>query len=125
MGAVAIDIHASERQLERMFPLDTEGGVSKLLDSINEVKELRFYSGDFGACDLILDLEEALEKAPLTDTQRIIIDLYYYEDLTQVETSNHLAYYYGIEMTQQGVNSHLKTIHKRLAKYYEEGKELD
>jgi hypothetical protein len=105
--------------------LDTEGGVSKLFSNINQVKEMRFFSGDFGACDLIIDLEEALEKAPITDIQRIIIDLYYYKDLTQVETSHRLSYDYGIEITQQGVNAHLKSIHKRLAKYYEEGKETE
>lgn len=120
MGAVSVDVQAKERMLETMFPIDTEAGVSKLLYALPYVKEGRYLAGDYGACDLIIDLENALANIRLTDSQRRIIDLHYTQDLTQVETVKRMNTE-GFEITQQGVSDNLKTINRRIAKYHGEG----
>ena len=124
MGAVAIDLHAKERVLDLMFPIDTEAGVSKLMYALPYVKEMRFLSGDYGACDLVMDLEEALANIRLTSSQKRIIELHYRQDLTQVETVKRMnAEGYGI--TQQGVSDNLKTINRRISRYHGEGVVVD
>ncbi|MCY8048481.1 hypothetical protein MOD91_18330 [Bacillus haynesii] len=120
MGAVGVDIHAKERVLNVMFPIDTEGGVSKLMYALPYIKESRYYEGDYGACDLIMDLETALENIKLTDSQKRIIELHYGEDLTQTETVRRMAEE-GFEITQQGVSDNLKTISRRISKFHGEG----
>lgn len=120
MGAVSVDIHAKDRVLETMFPIDTEAGVSKLMYALPYIKEGRYYAGDFGACDLIMDLETALANIRLTDSQRRIIELHYTQDLTQVETVKRMNAE-GFEITQQGVSDNLKTINRRISKFHGEG----
>lgn len=120
MGAVSVDIHAKDRLLETMFPIDTEAGVSALLYALPYVKESSYYSGDFGAWDLIIDLEHALKNIKLTHSQRRIIELHYGEDLTQTETVKKMAEE-GYEITQQGVSDNLKTINRRVSKFHGEG----
>ncbi|MGR9546582.1 hypothetical protein [Priestia megaterium] len=121
MGAVAIDVNAKERTLELLFPLDSESGVSKLLYNIAEVQEMRFYAGDFGACDLLLDLWVALSNIKLSDTQKKIIEYHYIQDLTQAETVKKLAEVDNIIMSQQAISENLRTINRRISKYYSEG----
>lgn len=121
MGAVSLDINAKERTLEVLFPLDSESGVSKLLYNIAEVQEMRYYAGDFGACDLLLDLWVALKSIKLSETQKKIIKYHYLEDLTQAETVKKLADMDSIIMTQQAVSENLRTINRRISKYYSEG----
>jgi hypothetical protein len=120
MGAVSVDVHAKERVLDTMFPIDTEAGVSKLMYALPYVKEGRYLSGDYGACDLIMDLENALSNIRLTDSQRRIIELHYDLDLTQVETVKRMNAE-GFEITQQGVSDNLKTINRRISKFHGEG----
>jgi hypothetical protein len=120
MGAVSVDVHAQERVMEVMFPLDTEAGVSKLFYALPHVKELRFFAGDYGACDLVIDLEKALQHIKLTDTQRRIIEIHYFQDLTQAETVKKLEEE-GYSITQQGVSDNLKTINRRISKFHGEG----
>lgn len=120
MGAVSVDLHASERVLDNLFPLDTEAGVSKLLYAFTQVRESTYYGADFGAVDLILDLEEALNNIKMTDTQRRLIHLHYFIGYKQVEIVKILAKE-GVTITQQGISDNLKTINRRIAKFHEEG----
>lgn len=120
MGAVSVDIHAKDRLLETMFPIDTEAGVSKLMYALPYVKANSYYSGDFGAWDLIMDLDKAMENIRLTESQKRIIELHYGDDLTQVETVKQMSKE-GYAITQQGVSDNLKTINRRISKFHGEG----
>lgn len=120
MGAVAIDIHAKERALEFEFPIYTEDGVAKLLEDIHHVREMRFLTGDFGACDLLMDLRTALDNILMSKTQERILYYHYELGLTQAEVVTKLKRD-GITITQQGVSINLKAIHRRIAKFHKEG----
>ncbi|PFW43762.1 hypothetical protein [Priestia megaterium] len=121
MGAASIDLNAKERTLEVLFPLDSESGVSKLLYNLAHVEEMRYYAGDYGACDLLLDLYVALKNIKLSKTQKRIIKYHYILDLTQTETAKKLLENDGIDITQQAISENLKTINRRISKYYEKG----
>ncbi|MEY8748902.1 hypothetical protein [Alkalicoccobacillus gibsonii] len=120
MGTVSVDLHAKERALDNLFPIDTEAGVSKLLYALPQVKEMRFFEGDFGACDLVLDLEHALANIKITETQQRIIELHYHQDLTQVTTVAKMQEE-GYTITQQGISDNLRTINRRISKFHKEG----
>lgn len=120
MGAVAIDIHAKERALEFEFPIYTEEGVAKLLEDIHYVREMRFLAGDFGACDLLMDLRNAFQNIVMSNTQKQILYYHYELGLTQAEVVTKLKRE-GITITQQGVSINLKAVHRRIAKFHGEG----
>ncbi|MEC3420523.1 sigma factor-like helix-turn-helix DNA-binding protein [Bacillus thuringiensis] len=117
MGTVNVDLKASERRLDAKYPLDTEAGVMKLLGNIHKVYEARYFTGDFGACDMILDLDVSLAKLELDDMQKRVIWLHFFEDLTQAEVALRVG------NTQQGVSYIVQTVVKQLAKYMQEGNE--
>lgn len=117
MGTVNVDLKASERRLEAKYPLDTEAGVMKLLTNYHKVHEARYFTGDFGACDMLLDLEVSLSKLHLDKIQRQIVDLHFFQDLTQSEVASRVG------NTQQGVSYIVQTVVKQLAKYMQEGNE--
>ncbi|PEM65299.1 RNA polymerase subunit sigma-28 [Bacillus pseudomycoides] len=117
MGTVNVDLKASERRLEAKYPLDTEAGVMKLLTNYHKVHEARYYTGDFGACDMLLDLEVSMSKLELDELQKQVIALHFYKDLTQAEVANRIG------NTQQGVSYVVQTVVKQLAKYMQEGNE--
>ena len=87
MGVTKRDLTKREKEYEELYPLDTKKGVLSLLCSIHQVGEKRFYEGDYDACNLLIDLESAIEKAGLTVKQKQIIDLLYYKGFTQIEAA--------------------------------------
>ena len=118
MVKVKRDIHARQRQLDLIYRLNTTKGVKKLLNSVPELKESRYW-GDYASCDLLIDLETALERLELSETQKRIIELHFYLGLTQVEVAEVLG------MTQQGVAYHIATILKRLRNIFSENEDTN
>ncbi|EGI2114781.1 DUF134 domain-containing protein [Listeria monocytogenes] len=87
MGAVKSDLTARERALEESYPaLNTTAGIKRLLAEINALV-IRQYQGDYDAAVLLIDLENAKEKAKLTERQFEALQLIYEDDLTQEDAA--------------------------------------
>ncbi|WP_214796495.1 MULTISPECIES: hypothetical protein [unclassified Exiguobacterium] len=120
MGAVAVDVHAKERALEQRFDIYTEDGIAELLTSVHEVGERRFFEGDYGACDLLVDLNKAFQEIEMTDKQKYCIYFYYIKDMNQADVVKNLRKV-GITLSQQGVSINLRNVHQKLAEYFKRG----
>jgi len=53
--------------------------------------KLRRFAGDYSACDVLIDLERAIELAGLTARQAEALNLVYEADLTQVEAGRRMG----------------------------------
>lgn len=91
MGSVKIDLYSKAKRWDDKYPLDKREGVMEVLDNIHKLRELRLRSGDFHLCDLLLDLQEAIDNGKLTERQRECIELLYEHELTQEEAANVLG----------------------------------
>lgn len=61
-----------------------------ILRQYYELRERRF-TGDFGACDVLIDFESAVRKAKLTKRQQTALTLVYGECLTQTEAAQRIG----------------------------------
>lgn len=114
MGAVSVDINASERKLEVMFPMHTAEGVSTFLEQKPYLESLLYYAGDFDALIMLIDFETALENANLTETERIVIDHVFIQDMKRVDVAKMM------DVTKQTIQKQLERGLKKIAKYYED-----
>lgn len=89
--------------------------VRTLLESVLQLKERRFYGGDYDAIDELVDLEQAIELAELTDRQTEVLHLLYVEGLTQSETANLL----GLS-SQSTVSEHCYAAIRKIADIYKD-----
>jgi len=97
---------------EQAYQLETEEGVTALLEDYHQLREARYWSNDLSISDLLLDFETALEKA-LTPRQKEIIETTYFLDRKQSEVAEIL------NITQQTVQEAVKKAIKRLAVYHQ------
>ncbi|WP_438432329.1 sigma factor-like helix-turn-helix DNA-binding protein [Gorillibacterium sp. sgz500922] len=89
--------------------LQREAGIKLLLRDFYPIAERR-YTGDYAACDLLLDLQDALKEAKLTDRQREVLSLMYGpRQLTQSETA------LAAGIAQKNVSLHLGAAVARIA----------
>ena len=86
MGAVKVDIAEKSRKYAESYALNTAKGVEKLLRDRHRIASRRF-NGDYAACDIIIDLNDAIEKAKLSRRQVETITFLYGCDLTQSEAA--------------------------------------
>jgi DNA-directed RNA polymerase specialized sigma24 family protein len=61
--------------------------VASLLKDIHRLRERRFHAGDYAACDILADLQTAINRAGLTNRQRQALYWVYEEDLTQKDAA--------------------------------------
>ncbi|MFB5568647.1 sigma factor-like helix-turn-helix DNA-binding protein [Bacillus cereus] len=87
MGVSNYDKEAGTKKYEVKYTLDTTEGVEKLLEDTHKIRSRALDRGDMAAIDLLVDLESAIELAPLTDKQRRVVELYYKNDLSQKATA--------------------------------------
>lgn len=81
-----------------------------ILSNYNRLLVGVYTNGCIDQLELLLDLERVIMLANLTDRQREIIDLYYLEELTQLETAGRLG------LTQQAVTDHIQKIKKKIGR---------
>jgi len=113
LGAVKSDLTAKERALEESYPaLNTAAGIKRLLAEINALV-IRQYQGDYDAAVLLIDLENAKEKAKLTERQFEALQLIYEDDLTQEDAAKVLG------ISQQVLARHLNVATSKIADIYE------
>lgn len=89
-----------------------EKRVRYVLDSLHNLHERQFYKGDYGAVIELIDLQDAIDKAGLTERQSDAIRLVYEEDLTQAKAARHI----GIQ--QPNVSSYTEAAIRKIAKTY-------
>lgn len=96
MGAVKVDIAEDHRKYTQTYALNTAKGVEKLLRDRHKIAARRF-TGDYAACDIIIDLNDAIDKAKLSRRQAEAVAILYGCDLTQADAADEL------NVTQQAV----------------------
>ena len=70
----------------------------RLLNDIHLIRELRYSRGDYVASDMIMDLDNAILDAELTDKQLEAVRLYYIDEMEQKD----VAYAMGISRQVAG-----------------------
>jgi DNA-directed RNA polymerase specialized sigma subunit len=111
LGAGSIDVKAKERRWRTRFPMESETGIRELLENIDYVIAA-YLNGDIAACDLLIDLQLGFKKIKITDKQRKIIKLHFFEGLTQEEVAEIVG------ISQQGVSENINTVIRRLAAFH-------
>lgn len=86
MGAVKVDIAEDHRKYTQTYALNTAKGVEKLLRDRHKIAARRF-TGDYAACDIIIDLNEAIDRAKLSRRQAEAVTYLYGCDMTQVDAA--------------------------------------
>lgn len=114
MGATNHDKAAQHRRLEQRYgaALDNRESVRLLLSDYHALSNRRF-KGDYAACDVLIDLHTAIERAGLTKRQREVLDYIYFRQYNQTETAREL----GIKQTH--VSRHLAVAESKIARVYE------
>ncbi|PFF33216.1 hypothetical protein CN335_21370 [Bacillus thuringiensis] len=102
MGSVKRDLTINERMLEHTYALDNPKSIDLLLRHLPYIQECRF-NGDYAASDILIDLETAISNADLTDRQRQVLRLVYFEDMKQTQVA--------VEM---GISAPTVNLYKRL-----------
>lgn len=87
MGMVKVDLTKREHAYSQAFDLGTYDGVKEFLTKIHEIRAQRA-AGDMDASNLLLDFQNILARAPLTDKERAILFYLYEKSMTQKEVSN-------------------------------------
>ncbi|WPS88823.1 sigma factor-like helix-turn-helix DNA-binding protein [Brevibacillus halotolerans] len=87
MGACAVDIEKGHRNLSVRYALNDRDGVHAILRDIHHLRSSRFERGDYAACDVLIDLAEAIERAGLTDREREALYYVYEQDMTAREVA--------------------------------------
>lgn len=64
--------------------------VKATLEQMHELSARR-YLGDYDACDILVDLEHAIERSDLTDRQREALYYVYVEGLTQEDAGKRMG----------------------------------
>ncbi|WP_309415836.1 DUF134 domain-containing protein [Bacillus pumilus] len=96
---------------ESQYKLDGPDGVKALLADYTTLRQRRFL-GDMAACDILIDLDSAIELAALTGKQYEALRLVYFDDLSQTQA--------GVVMgiTKQNVHKYLETCATKIADIY-------
>ncbi|MBH0358983.1 sigma factor-like helix-turn-helix DNA-binding protein [Bacillus toyonensis] len=112
MGSVKRDLTVNERMLEHTYALDNPKSVDLLLRHLPYMDERR-YNGDYDASIVLLDLETAISNADLTDRQRQVLRLVYFEDMKQRDVAISLG------ITAPTVNLYKRLLAQKIAAVFE------
>lgn len=111
MSVVKHDIAEKGRQYTQKYALNTVEGVKLLLADRHRIGERRF-RGDTAASDILIDLDNAIWRAFLTDRQAEAIAYVYGLDMTQTDAAAAMG------VTQQAVEQFVQGAAKRIARVY-------
>lgn len=87
------------------------GQAAALLQNCHYISSRRF-SGDYGACDTLIDLSRAIWQARLTDRQREVVTCIYEGNMTQSEAAR------AMNVSQEAVHKTLTAAHRRINLVY-------
>ncbi|WP_447622787.1 sigma factor-like helix-turn-helix DNA-binding protein [Bacillus cereus] len=112
MGVSKYDNEAAHRRIEHNYALDNPKSIDLLLRHLPYMQERRF-NGDYTACDILIDLETAISNADLTDRQRQVLRLVYFEDMKQRDVAISLG------ITAPTVNLYKRLLAQKIAAVFE------
>ena len=111
MGAVKVDIAGGARKYTQTYALNTSKGVEKLLRDRHKIAARRF-TGDYAACDIIIDLNEAIDRAKLSRRQAEAVTYLYGCGLTHEETAEEM------DVTRQAVTKFNAEACRKIARIF-------
>ncbi|TPG88147.1 RNA polymerase subunit sigma [Brevibacillus laterosporus] len=91
MGVCTVDIEKGHRNLSVRYALNDRDGVDAILRDIHQLRSSRFERGDYAACDVLIDLAEAIERAGLTAREKEALYYVYERDFDIGETGYELG----------------------------------
>lgn len=94
--------------MDDLYSKESEKFVRETLTRYHSISQRRF-DGDFGACDILMDLNNAIEEAGLTHRQLEIMHYVYMLDHPQEETGVRLG------VRRQVINEHLMFAIRKIA----------
>lgn len=100
------------RKYEVKYALDSADGVKLLLGDYNALTQRR-YDGDYAACDILIDLDTAIERAGLTEKQVQCLRLFYVMQYTQKEIAKML------NVRQTHISRYLTVAATKIARVFE------
>lgn len=96
---------------ETQYKLDGPDGVKALLADYTTLRQRRFL-GDMAACDILIDLNRAIELAVLTGKQYEALRLVYFDDLSQTQAGAVLG------VRQDVISQHITVAINKIADIY-------
>ncbi|HDX9511329.1 TPA: sigma-70 family RNA polymerase sigma factor [Bacillus cereus] len=112
MGSVKRNLTINERMLEHTYALDNPNSINLLLRHLPYMRERR-YNVDYDANIVLLDLETVISNADLTDRQRQVLRLVYFEDMKQRDVAISLG------VTVSTVNLYNRLLAQKIAAVFE------
>lgn len=113
MGSVKIDVDKGARTYAVRYVLNDAAGVKKLLRDRHAVSSAR-YSGDYNAADILLDLNNAINSAGLTDAQTEVVAWLSGADQTQRRTAELMGItQQAVAKTYDAACAKIATVYKR------------
>lgn len=109
MGVSFYDKEAQHRRLEAMFDLTTSVGVEEFLTHWEKIKTMQLDCGDYGAVDVMVDMERAIDLAGLTLKQAQVIYYVCLKGYTQKEVADLLG------ITQPAISQMLECATAKIA----------
>lgn len=113
MGTVKIDITEGHRKYTNIYALNTAKGVERLLRDRHKIAARRFV-GDYAACDIIIDLNDAIDRADLSRRQTEAITLLYGCGLTQADAATEM------DVTRQAVTKFNAEACQKIARVFQD-----
>lgn len=83
--------------------------LERSLRQLHSISERRFTYGDYGACDILMDLERDIKYAKLTERQADCLYMRYVDDLDTSEIAKQF------DISVRAVNLHLEASLKKIA----------
>lgn len=111
MSVVKHDIAEKGRQYTQKYALNTVEGVKLLLADRHRIGERRF-RGDTAASDILIDLDNAIWRAFLTDRQAEAIAYVYGLDMTQTDAAAAMG------IAQKNVRELIEAACRKIARVY-------
>lgn len=111
MGAVKVDTTKDSRKYTESYALNTAKGVEKLLRDRHRIASRRF-NGDYAASDILIDLNDAIDRAKLSRRQAEAVTYLYGCDLTQTEAATEM------NVTQQAVQQFNTEACRKIARIF-------
>lgn len=112
MGVSKYDNETAVRRIEQEYALDNPKSIDLLLRHLPYMQERRF-NGDYAASDVLMDMETAISKADLTDRQRQVLRLVYFEDMKQTQVAVEMG------ITAPTVNLYKRLLAQKIAAVFE------
>ncbi|PGB34892.1 hypothetical protein COM07_25890 [Bacillus toyonensis] len=112
MGVSKYDNEAAVRRIEHNYALDNPKSIDLLLRHLPYMQERRF-NGDYAASDVLMDMETAISNADLTNRQRQVLRLVYFEDMKQTQVAVEMG------ITAPTVNLYKRLLTQKIAAVFE------